>query len=48
MTAHPKVDLKKSMKAVFSAPKDTFEEITLPAMSYLMVDGQGAPGTSQA
>ncbi|WP_209347083.1 GyrI-like domain-containing protein [Pontixanthobacter sp. CEM42] len=48
MAEHPKVDFKKSMKGVFSASSTEFEEVTLSKFNFLMVDGQGAPGTSQA
>ena len=48
MTNHPKVDFKRTMKEVFTASAKEFEEITLPALTYLMVDGQGPPGNSPA
>lgn len=39
-----KLDLKKALKPYFTGSKKGWEEITLPAFSYLMVEGQGAPG----
>lgn len=48
MAAQPKVDFKKARKDLFSAPAKAFEQVTLPPERYLMVDGQGSPGTSQA
>jgi hypothetical protein len=48
MPGDPKVDLKKVLKPFFSASAKEFEEVDLPAASYLMVDGQGSPGHSQA
>lgn len=41
-----KIDLKKTEKAYFSAPKDHFGEATFGPHDYLMVDGQGSPGES--
>ena len=38
-----KLDLKKSWKALFSAPHDRFVKIEVPRLSYLMVDGHGDP-----
>ena len=48
MAAKPKVDFKKVRKDLFSASAKAFEQVTLPPARYLMVDGQGSPGTSQA
>ncbi|TIX49576.1 GyrI-like domain-containing protein [Alteraurantiacibacter aquimixticola] len=39
-----KVDLKRELKSYFTGSKKDWEEITLPAFAYLMVDGKGAPG----
>lgn len=43
-----KLDLKRAEKAYFSAPKDDWADVTLPAYPYLMIDGQGSPGDSPA
>ena len=48
MTQASKIDLKKALKPFFSAPTGEFEEIELPAVSYLMIDGKGSPGDSPA
>ena len=39
-----KIDLKRELKSYFTASKSEWEEVTLPAFTYLMVDGLGAPG----
>lgn len=41
-----KIDLKKTEKAYFTAPKSDFAEETFRAFSYLKVNGQGSPGDS--
>lgn len=41
-----KIDLKKTRKAYFTAPKGDFAPETFPAYRYLMVDGHGSPGDS--
>jgi hypothetical protein len=41
-----KIDLKRTEKAYFTAPKDDFGLGTFGQHSYLMVDGQGSPGES--
>lgn len=41
-----KIDLKKSHKAYFTAPRHDFAEVTLARQNYLMIDGQGSPGDS--
>ena len=38
-----KLDLKKSRKALFSAPHNRFVPIDVPPVSYLMADGHGDP-----
>lgn len=43
-----KTDLRKVLKPFFSASAKQFEEVELPAASYLMVDGEGSPGDSPA
>lgn len=47
MAASSKTDLKKTLKEVFTASTSRFEEVVLPRLNFLMIDGQGAPGTSQ-
>ncbi len=42
-----KIDLKKDLKAIYSAKKDP-QLIDVQEMAFLMVDGEGYPGTSQA
>lgn len=41
-----KIDLKKTEKAYFTAPKSDFVGGEFRAFNYLMVDGQGSPGDS--
>ncbi len=43
-----KVDFKKTLRDLYSAPKGTFKRVEVPEMQYLMIDGRGDPGTSQA
>jgi hypothetical protein len=43
-----KVDFKKQDKAFYSGKVERFDLLTVPLMSYLMIDGQGYPGTSQS
>ena len=43
-----KLDLKKTRKALFTAPRDRFVSIDAPPVSYLMVDGHGDPNTVPA
>lgn len=38
-----KLDLKKSRKVLFSAPRNRFVPIDVPPVSYLMADGHGDP-----
>ena len=38
-----KLDLKKTRKALFTAPRDRFVPVMVPQVSYLMVDGHGDP-----
>jgi hypothetical protein len=42
-----KIDLKRELKSYFSASKTGWEDETLPAFNYLMVDGKGAPGGAE-
>lgn len=41
--AMEKLDLKKARKALFTAPPGRFVPVTVPRVSYLMVDGHGDP-----
>lgn len=43
-----KLDLKKSRKALFTAPRGRFVPVDVPRVSYLMVDGHGDPNTVPA
>lgn len=43
-----KLDLKKTRKALFTAPHNRFVAIDVPPASYLMVDGHGDPNTVPA
>lgn len=43
-----KVDFKKTMKAYYSPKAKKYEIITIPKMNFLMIDGKGKPGESQA
>lgn len=40
-----KLDLKKSLKPLFTAPRDRFVPVVVPPLSYLMVDGHGDPNS---
>ncbi|MCJ2187361.1 GyrI-like domain-containing protein [Novosphingobium beihaiensis] len=44
MATQGKVDFKVTEKRLFSAPSDDFVEVDIPGLTYLMIDGQGAPG----
>ncbi len=41
---HPKIDLKQTHKAFFTASSTDFQRVALPAANYLMIDGAGVPG----
>lgn len=41
-----KIDLKRDLKPLYSASSQTFQQVKVPKLSYLMVDGQGDPNTS--
>ena len=43
-----KVDLKKELKQLYQPPKDKVVVVDVPAMNYLMVDGEGDPNTAQS
>lgn len=40
---HPKVDLKRTEKRLYTAPRGEFEVIDVPRMSFLQQDGHGSP-----
>ena len=42
-----KVDLKKELKHLYQPPKDRVVQVDVPAMNFLMVDGEGDPNTAQ-
>jgi hypothetical protein len=41
-----KLDLKKTRKELFTAPKGEFATVTVPRVLYLMADGHGDPNSS--
>ncbi len=43
-----KVDFKKTLKPLFSAPTKDFVLVDVPELQFIRVDGIGSPGTSQA
>ena len=43
-----KIDLKKELKQLYRPSAKEVVELDVPAMNYLMVDGEGDPNTSQA
>lgn len=43
-----KVDLKKELKHLYQPSTKAVVRVDVPAMNYLMVDGEGDPNTSQA
>lgn len=43
-----KIDFKKQLKHLYNPSKKEFSVVDVPAMQFLMVDGHGTPGTSQA
>lgn len=47
MTPVTKVDFKKQI-ASYTAPRGSFEVVTVPPMQFLMIDGHGDPNTSTA
>lgn len=42
-----KIDLKKELKGLYSASSRKAEILEVPAMNFLMVDGEGDPNTSE-
>lgn len=43
-----KIDFKKTMKAYYKPKPKQYEIIDIPKMNFLMIDGIGSPGTSEA
>src|SRR5687767_8715021 len=43
-----KVDLKKSLKALFTAPVAEFVPVDVPELQFIKVDGQGDPNQAPA
>ena len=41
-----KVDFKKTMKALYDAPRGRFVQIDVPKLRYVMVDGRGNPNSA--
>jgi hypothetical protein len=41
-----KIDLKKTLKPLYTAPKGTFVQVDVPTMHFVRVDGLGDPNTS--
>lgn len=46
--AMTKTDFKKTLKAFYNPKPKQYEIIKIPKMNFLMIDGKGVPGTSQA
>lgn len=43
-----KIDLRKHLKSLYQPPPREVVQVKVPAMNFLMVDGQGDPNTAQA
>ena len=43
-----KIDYKKEFKHLYKASAKKSEIVAVPRMSFLMIDGEGDPNTSQA
>src|SRR5512137_186301 len=43
-----KIDLKKELKSFYQPSAKTVALVEVPAMSYLMIDGEGDPNTSKS
>jgi hypothetical protein len=41
-----KLDLKRTLKTIFAAPRGRFVTLDVPKFTYVMVDGQGDPNTA--
>jgi hypothetical protein len=42
----PKIDLRKQLKHLYNPPKNKFTVVDVPAMNFLLIDGEGDPNTS--
>ncbi len=42
-----KLDLKKTLKSLYTAKPNKHEVVTVPELSYLMIDGEGDPNNSK-
>ena len=42
-----KIDFKKELKHLYKPSVKSVEKVTVPAMNFLMIDGQGDPNTTQ-
>lgn len=42
-----KLDLKKAMKSLYAPTHQKVDEVDVPPMNYLMIDGEGDPNTSR-
>jgi hypothetical protein len=43
-----KIDLKKTLKHLYQSPMNKVEQVEVPPMHYLMVDGAGDPNTEKS
>jgi hypothetical protein len=43
-----KIDFKKQLNTLYQPPSGEFQVVEVPTMQYLMIDGEGDPGTAQA
>ena len=43
-----KIDLKKELKALYRPSAGAVALVEVPAMNYLMIDGEGDPNTAKA
>lgn len=43
-----KIDFKKTLTALYTAPADRFVAIDVPALTFVMIDGEGDPNTALA
>ena len=41
-----KIDYKRELKELYKPPSNRVVEVDVPAMNYLMVDGEGEPGSA--
>jgi hypothetical protein len=48
VTLLAKIDFKKALPDLYTAPRDRFVSVDVPAMQFVMVDGAGDPNTAPA